>query len=400
MQSLQALIPSLALTLGEQTSPNVVLSLASTLTHRQPTPMTSRSRLLRLASTTAGPQRRLRFDLTEVPPFHAYLRNAKEREERKRKEREVAFTDASNHIPTFQAVLRSHGEWPLLRDTPTVFQINIGKFCNLNCRHCHVESGPTKTQENMDRKTVDRCLEVLKARRVPSISTVDITGGAPELNPHFRMLVQEARSMGKTVIDRCNLVVLFEQGQENLAEFLAEQGVNIVASLPCYTEDNTDRQRGKRVFDDSITALKSLNRWGFGCATPSTVSAQDHQRLDLVYNPIGPSLPAPQHELETAYRQRLWDDHGVSFNSLYTLTNMPIKRFADTLLEKGEYAAYMELLANSFNISTVDRLMCRYTVNVSWDGDLYDCDFNSALQMGSKGVGQVGNLNIWQIGLS
>ncbi|RMJ23144.1 hypothetical protein PHISP_05988 [Aspergillus sp. HF37] len=243
----------------------------------------------------------------------------------------------------------------------------------------------------------------------PSIDTVDITGGAPELNPHFRTLVAEvdistlvgqvaymlqARAMGKTIIDRCNLAVLFESNQEDLARFLADRDVNVVASLPCYTPDNTDRQRGKRVFDDSITALRILNDHGFG-RHPSA-----SRRLDLVYNPLGASLPPSQPALEDEYRRRLLDDHGVSFNSLYTITNMPIKRFADTLYQTGQYAAYMELLVHAFNAGTVGGLMCRYTVNVAWDGKIYDCDFNAALDLGSqatlRGENRTG-LDVWDI---
>ncbi|TKX24964.1 hypothetical protein C1H76_2807 [Elsinoe australis] len=248
----------------------------------------------------------------------------------------------------------------------------------------------------MDLKTVQRCLDILKAS--PSIDTVDITGGAPELNPHFRKLVKEARAMGKVVIDRCNLAVLFENGQQDLARFLSEQDVNIVASLPCYTPDNTDRQRGKRVFDDSITAIKILNDQGFGRNTNS--SATSH-RLDLVFNPGGASLPPSQPVLETEYRRRLWDDHEITFDSLFTLTNMPIKRFADTLFQTGQYTEYMQLLANSFNASTIAGLMCRFTVNVAWDGKIYDCDFNAALDLGSQMPRQQDRtdtaLDIWKL---
>ncbi|RYO75178.1 hypothetical protein DL764_010572 [Monosporascus ibericus] len=199
----------------------------------------------------------------------------------------------------------------------------------------------------------------------------------------------QARTMGKTIIDRCNLVVLFEEGQNDLAAFLSENKVAIVASLPCYTDENTTRQRGKRVFEDSILALRMLNSHGYG-------KPGSGLRLDLVYNPNGPTLPARQSELEAAYRKRLLDDHGVQFSSLLTLANMPIKRFADDLLMTGQYTQYMQLLANSFNAGTVDGLMCRDTVNVAWDGKLYDCDFNAALEIGSRSPPHE-EMDIWSI---
>ncbi|CAK4031887.1 radical SAM Cys-rich domain [Lecanosticta acicola] len=246
----------------------------------------------------------------------------------------------------------------------------------------------------MDLQTVERCLNLLKTS--PSIDTVDITGGAPELNPYFRTLVAEARAMGKRVIDRCNLTVLFEKGQEDLADFLAERKVDVVASLPCYTQDNTDKQRGKQVFNDSVTAIKLLNDKGFGRG-----SEQTSLRLDLVYNPLGPSLPPHQIQLEADYRHRLWKDHQITFNSLLAITNMPIKRFADDLYQTGQYASYMGLLANAFNPSTVPALMCRNTVNVAWDGKIYDCDFNAALELNSAMSDAEGNrtrrADIWAV---
>ncbi|EAS28444.3 radical SAM/Cys-rich domain-containing protein [Coccidioides immitis RS] len=359
-------------------------------------PATSCSRpSLRTASTGLPPRRRLRFEPAKIPTFADWLsKEEKEIQDANRKRRDKDLRWASDRIPKFHTVMESHQQWPLLRDTPSVLQINVGKLCNLHCRHCHVEAGPTKTKENMSLATIERCLEVLAMS--PCITTVDITGGAPELNPYFQTLVREARKMGKTVIDRCNLVVLWERGQEGLVNFLAEQKVNIVASLPCYTERPTDRQRGKLVYNDSIFALKALNERGFGRPSPPTGSSQDGLRLDLVYNPADHSLPPSQSNLEAEYRERLWEDHQITFTSLYTLANMPIRRFADTLLRTGNYEPYMELLANAFNPQTVDGLMCRHTVNVGWDGKLYDCDFNGALEMGTR-IGGRSHLDIWDI---
>ncbi|GAB7359199.1 hypothetical protein MBLNU230_g5266t1 [Neophaeotheca triangularis] len=202
--------------------------------------------------------------------------------------------------------------------------------------------------------------------------------------------------MGKKVIDRCNLAVLFEKGQEDLAGFLASQDVSVVASLPCYTPDNTDKQRGKRVFDDSITALKLLNDQGFG--RPTAPGTDSKRALDLVYNPINESLPPPQAALEAQYRDRLWEDHQITFNSLFAITNMPIKRFADDLFNTGRYTAYMETLAQAFNPGTVGGLMCRQTVNVAWDGKIYDCDFNAALELNTAGSEPSSKLDVWALG--
>ncbi|KAK6370391.1 hypothetical protein LTR64_005632 [Lithohypha guttulata] len=351
--------------------------------------LSSRTSLRTLASHTDLPKsrRRLKFDATEPMTIKESLKIEQKREARKSIERETALYEATQNIPTFTETLKNHGKWPLNRVTPSILQVNIGKLCNLTCHHCHVESGPTKVRENMDAQTVQRCIELVQ--KTPSIETVDITGGAPELNPHFRTLVVEARKLGKSVIDRCNLVVLFEKGQEDLAPFLAENGVHVVASLPCYTEDNTDKQRGRRVFEDSIDALKTLNRHGYG-------QQSSPLRLDLVYNPLGPNLPGPQSSLNAAYHDQLFREHGIVFNSLLTITNMPIRRFADSLLQSGQYLPYMELLTNSFNVSTVDQLMCRNTINVAWDGKIYDCDFNAAMGMGrSNEAGQ--SVDLWNI---
>ncbi|WP_461518923.1 arsenosugar biosynthesis radical SAM (seleno)protein ArsS [Porticoccus sp.] len=256
---------------------------------------------------------------------------------------------------------------PLQRTGFVTLQANLGYLCNQSCSHCHVNAGPTRT-ELMDRDTVELVLQVLRTRRP---TTLDLTGGAPEMNPHFRYLVTEATKLGIEVIDRCNLTILLEPGYEDLLSFLAQQGVTIVASLPCYTEDNVDQQRGKGVFHHSIEALQQLNSKGYG--------RDPRLPLNLVYNPGGPFLPPAQQLLEKDYKQRLLEDFGIHFNHLYTITNMPISRFGATLLAKGGYQTYMQLLKDNFQSANLDGLMCRDTVSVDWQGYLYDCDFNQML---------------------
>lgn len=251
-----------------------------------------------------------------------------------------------------------------------VLQVNLGRLCNLTCLHCHVEAGPARTRENMDRKTAEAVVGFLKNSEV---RTLDLTGGAPEMNPNFRTLVEEARGLGIHVIDRCNLTVLFLPGQEDLAKFLAGHEVEIVASLPCYARENVDKQRGSGTFDESIRALQILNGLGYGETPPL--------RLNLVYNPLGPHLPPAEEELERDYRKRLQEDFGIVFDRLYTITNMPITRYAKYLKALNQYEAYQELLINRFNPATLRGLMCRNTLSVAWDGRLYDCDFNQALGM-------------------
>jgi radical SAM/Cys-rich protein len=258
-----------------------------------------------------------------------------------------------------------------LRRAPIrVLQVNVGKLCNQACQHCHVDAGPKRT-EIMTRETVE---EVLAAVRRCRIRTVDITGGAPELNPHFEYLVSEARALGCHVMDRCNLTVFSVPGKEHLPRFLAAHQVEVIASLPCYLAENVDLQRGRGVFERSIAALRSLNALGYGLAG-------SERALNLVYNPIGPYLPPPQAELEAEYRRELLVRYGLHFHHLYTLTNMPISRFGHFLLRSGRYEAYMELLAHAFNPATVAGLMCRDTVSVGWDGRLFDCDFNQMLEL-------------------
>ncbi len=271
----------------------------------------------------------------------------------------------------FDRQLDASGLGPLHRARVTTLQLNIGLRCNLACHHCHVESGP-KRSEKLSREGCLRILELLEAN--PDVDTLDITGGAPEMHPDFRDLVRGARALGRRVIDRCNLTILFEPGQEDTDAFLADQGVDIVASLPCYSLENVEKQRGRGVFDGSISALQNLNALGYG-------QADSGLQLDLIYNPVGAFLPPPQQTLEDEYRDELARQFGISFNRLLTITNMPIKRFAHELMRDGEYEAYMGLLVNHFNVDNVEGLMCRSMLSVGHDGTIYDCDFNQALEL-------------------
>lgn len=297
------------------------------------------------------------------------------------------FVEAEPSVD-FEDSLAAHQCGPLVREETRTLQINVGKFCNQACHHCHVDAGPKRT-EIMPREVAERTMELLA--RSPTVEVVDITGGAPELNPNFRWLATEARKQGRHVIDRCNLTVFFQPGMEDLPDFLAEHEVEIIASLPCYTAENVDNQRGRGVFDKSIRALQILNRLGYGL--PDSPLA-----LNLVYNPLGPSLPPPQACLEADYKQELRVRFGIEFHNLHTLANLPIKRFADFLRLKGQYAAYMGLLVNHFNPQTVSKLMCRSLISVGWDGKLYDCDFNQMLELGMSQVAGTSGLTIWKIG--
>lgn len=261
------------------------------------------------------------------------------------------------------------------RDSVRVLQVNIGKKCDLACHHCHVEAGP-KNPDNMTSDTVDRLMELLAD--APQTQTLDITGGAPELNPNFRRLAAFARKLGKTVYDRSNLTVLFEPGQEDTPEFLAEHGITVIASLPCYTPDNVEKQRGKGVFGKSIKGLQKLNSLGYGRAGSGLV-------LNLVYNPIGAHLPPPQAELEAEYRTRLAADWDIQFNSLFTITNMPIKRYRHFLQRENALDDYMHLLVNSFNVRAAEGVMCTEMLSVGFDGQLFDCDFNQMLDIPLSG---------------
>ncbi len=271
---------------------------------------------------------------------------------------------------SFESRLAETGLDPLRATGINVFQINVGKLCNQTCRHCHVDAGPDRL-ETMSRETAGHCIAVLAQTDIP---TVDLTGGAPELNPNFRWLVEQARALGRHVMDRCNLSVLLLPSQSDLPDFLARHDVEIVASLPYYRAGQTDAQRGEGVFDKSIQALRLLNELGYGRDGTGL-------QLNLVYNPVGAFLPPKQDSIEAHFRRELAARHQVSFNRLYTITNMPISRFLEFLLDSGNYAAYMERLANAFNPSAAAGVMCRHTLSVGWDGTLYDCDFNQMLDL-------------------
>lgn len=252
-----------------------------------------------------------------------------------------------------------------------ILQVNLGYRCNQQCLHCHVNAGPNR-KEMMDTETLEFILPVIRARR---IGTLDLTGGAPELHHGFRSLVVAARAEGIHVIDRCNLTILFEPGQDGLADFLAGQQVEIIASLPCYSLKNVDQQRGTGVFDKSIAGLMKLNALGYG---------QDGSdlKLNLVFNPQGASLPPDQQRLQADYKRILYEHFGIVFNELYTIANMPIKRFGSTLISKGQFHDYIQLLKDNFQASNLDHLMCRSLISVDWQGYLYDCDFNQQLGLG------------------
>ena len=274
---------------------------------------------------------------------------------------------------------------PMVRHTLTDLQINLGKLCNQTCTHCHVEAGPTKTRENMDEKTARRISEL--SEDCPGLQTVDLTGGAPEMNPHFSWMVKTFRDRGIRVIDRCNLTIISEPGYEWVADFLADHQVDVVASLPCYLEDNVDGQRGTGVFGRSIDALLRLNALGYG-------KPESGLRLDLVYNPTGPSLPPAQSTLQADYKRELSARYDIQFDRLLTITNIPIKRYAKFLLKKGKLDDYMRLLADNFNPIAADSVMCRSLLSIGWDGSIYDCDFNQMLEMS---VGGGVSTTVWDI---
>ena len=257
---------------------------------------------------------------------------------------------------------------PLRRGKLDTLQVNLGYRCNQRCLHCHVNAGPTRT-EMMSKANLALIVPVLKSQ---NISTLDLTGGAPELHDGFRNLVKAARQEDVKVMDRCNLTILFENDQETLAEFLADNQVEIVASLPCYSLDNVDKQRGEGVFTKSISGLKKLNSLGYGKENSGLT-------INLVYNPIGPTLPPNQEILQKEYKQQLFDHHGIEFNELFTLANMPIKRFGSTLVSKKEFEPYMRLLKDNHSNTNLEGVMCRNMVSVDWQGELYDCDFNQQL---------------------
>ncbi|WP_447974498.1 arsenosugar biosynthesis radical SAM (seleno)protein ArsS [Nitrospira sp. Kam-Ns4a] len=277
---------------------------------------------------------------------------------------------AAAACPSFESRLHPLGLEPLRATGITVFQINVGKLCNQTCRHCHVDAGPDRV-ESMTRETAELCLRALARTDIP---TVDITGGAPELNPNFRWLVAEARALGRHVIDRCNLSVLLLPSQADLGEFLAAHRVEVIASLPYFRPSQTDAQRGEGVFEKSIRALQLLNRLGYGVEGSGLI-------LNLVHNPVGAFLPPKQEAIEAQFRRELQRAYGIVFTRLYTITNMPISRFLEFLVQSGNYEGYMERLANAFNPAAAAGVMCRYTLSVGWDGTLYDCDFNQMLDL-------------------
>jgi radical SAM/Cys-rich protein len=270
-------------------------------------------------------------------------------------------------------------DFPAISRKPLdTLQVNLGYKCNQSCLHCHVNASPQRT-EMMDAATVALIIDVIKAR---GVKTLDLTGGAPELHGEFRSLVHQARALGVKVLDRCNLTILSEPGQEDLAAFLAQQGVDVVASLPCYSAANVDKQRGDGVFERSIAGLQALNALGYGKQGSGLT-------LDLVYNPQGPSLPPDQHGLQADYKRELFEHFGIEFNQLYVITNMPIQRFGSTLVSKGTFEGYMDLLKASFQTANLDGVMCRNLVSVDYQGFLYDCDFNQqlGLPLGDKSAG-------------
>ncbi|MBK8920392.1 MAG: arsenosugar biosynthesis radical SAM protein ArsS [Saprospirales bacterium] len=283
-------------------------------------------------------------------------------------------------FPAFSDAIRQAG-FPDGRLKPTriqIFQVNVGKLCNQTCAHCHVDAGPDRKAENMSRENFERCLDILRRYDIP---TVDITGGAPEMNPHFRWFVEECRKIGKHVLVRCNLTIIVSNHKyRDLPQFFAEHRVEVVSSLPHYNARRTDSQRGDGVFDDSIEALHLLNAAGYGKVDTGLI-------INLVYNPTGTFLPGNQASLENEFKRQLKRQHAIEFNQLYALTNMPISRFLDYLLQHGQYENYMQSLLDAFNPGAVAGVMCRNTISVSWDGYLYDCDFNQMLNLKVTGAG-------------
>ena len=275
-------------------------------------------------------------------------------------------------FPLFGEKISEIGYKPLRPTKTEIFQINIGKLCNQTCTHCHVDAGPDRKEENMSRETLEKCVEILSKYDIP---TVDITGGAPEMNAHFRWFVEECSRLGKKVINRCNLtIVVANKKYHDLPEFFAKHKVNVVSSLPYFSKSRTDSQRGDGVFEDSIKAMQMLNAVGYGIEGSGL-------EFDLVYNPSGAFLPSGQETLQAEFKRQLKRKYDISFNRLFAITNMPISRYMDYLLESGNYEDYMNILVNAYNPATVSGVMCRNTISVSWDGFLYDCDFNQQLNL-------------------
>jgi radical SAM/Cys-rich protein len=285
--------------------------------------------------------------------------------------------------------------WPLLknsqfpdinRNTLEILQVNLGYMCNQTCVHCHVNAGPNR-KEMMSQQTIDEILSVLK---LPHVHTLDLTGGAPELNPLFRELVARASAMGIKIVDRCNLTILSEPGQHDLVDFLRRHQVSIVASLPCYLEENVDGQRGKGVYQRSIDGLRMLNEAGYA-------KQGSGLELNLVYNPTGPYLPPGQEQLEIDYKNYLLENFGIRFNQLFTITNMPIARFGSTLISKGKFEEYMNLLKDSMNLTNLNGVMCKNQLSIDWQGYVYDCDFNQMLNLNLKNPKTHKNLHISEL---
>lgn len=279
-------------------------------------------------------------------------------------------------LPKFSEKLDESGSYPLKPEGIKIFQINMGKMCNQTCKHCHVDAGPDR-KEIMTREMLERCLDIVRDHEIP---TVDLTGGAPEMNPHFRWFVEELSALNKRIMVRCNLtIILANKKYDDLPEFYKKHNVEVISSLPHYTSLRTDRQRGEGVFDKSIKALKMLNEVGYG-------EEGTGLELNLVYNPTGAILPSSQSGLEFDFKQRLLNDHGIVFNQLFTITNMPISRYLDFLVQSGNLEDYMQKLVDAFNPVAAENVMCRSTLSVGWDGSLYDCDFNQMLGMKVEGA--------------
>jgi radical SAM/Cys-rich protein len=293
-------------------------------------------------------------------------------------------------FPLFSETIRQAGfsDGRLRPTRIEIFQVNVGKLCNQSCAHCHVDAGPDRKEEQMTRATFEQCLDILDRYDIP---TVDITGGAPELNPHFRWFVEACRKLGKHVMDRCNLTVIVSNKKyHDLPGFFAENKVEVVSSLPHYSALRTDSQRGEGVFEDSIKAMQMLNAVGYG-------KEGTDLKINLVYNPTGTFLPGNQAALEAEFKRQLKRKYGVDFNNLYAITNMPISRFLDYLLEGGHYESYMQSLLDAFNPSAVAGVMCRNTISVSWDGYLYDCDFNQMLDLKVAGKNRLEDFDLAEL---
>ncbi len=276
-------------------------------------------------------------------------------------------------FPLFAEKLSALDHQPFKPIAPTVFQLNIGKLCNQTCAHCHVDAGPDRKEEQMTKAHLEKCLEIIE--NTPSFKTVDITGGAPEMNEHFRWFVERCTALGKEVIDRCNLtIIMANKKYHELPQFFAKHKVHLISSLPYFSQSRTDSQRGDGVFEDSIKALQLLNEAGYG-------KEGSGLKLDLVFNPSGAFLPGDQATLEQEFKRQLKRKYDIVFNNLFAITNLPISRFLDYLIETGNYEEYMEQLVNAFNPMTVEGLMCRNTLSISWDGYIYDCDFNQMLDL-------------------